>query len=96
MDTWDKREAGERKQLNQFRDLQMYGEPVVRPSNAIVLHPHWQYHVKRCDTRRSRQCCDNARRAAQLLYTLALTDSSCVEHPVQRLFLAISANEDLN
>ena len=41
MDTWDKWEAGERKQLNQFRDLQMHGEPVVRPSNAIVLRPHW-------------------------------------------------------
>ena len=48
MDTWDKREAGERTQLNQFRDLQMYGDPVVRPANAIILRrPHWQYHVKR-------------------------------------------------
>ena len=95
MDTSDKWEAGECKQLNQLRDLQMYGASVVCLSNAIVLRPHWQYHVKRCGTRHSGQCCDGSRHAAPLLYALVLTCSSCVEHPVQRLFLAISANEFL-
>ena len=40
MDTWDEWLAGERKQLNQFHDLQMFGEPIHRPSdeaNAVIL-----------------------------------------------------------
>ena len=54
--TWQDWESGERKQLNQFQDLQMYGEPIIKPTdkNAIILWPHWQYHVKRCGTRRAR------------------------------------------
>ena len=57
LSTWRDWEFGERKQLNQFQDLRMYGEPVVKPSdkNAIILHPYWQYHVERCGTRRARQ-----------------------------------------
>ena len=75
----------------------MYGESIIKPTarNAIILRPHWQYHVKQCGTRRSRQRCDSSKRAAPILHALALTYSSCVEHPIQRLFLAISANLDL-
>ena len=81
----------------------MYGEPIIKPNGriAIILRPHWQYHVKRCSTRRTRQCCDGSKCAAPLLhalavtYPLALTYPSCVEHPIQRSFLAISANLDL-
>ena len=75
LSTWRDWEYGERKQLNQFLDLQMYGEPIVRPTdrNAIILRPHWQYHVKRCGTRRARQCCDGSKRADFLLHALALT-----------------------
>ena len=95
--TWPQWEAGERKQLDQFYDLQMFGLPIMRPNtpNAIVLCSHWQYHVKRDGTRRARQCCDGSKRAAPLLHALALTYSSCVEHPMQRLFLATAAHEDL-
>eukprot|EP00980_Cylindrotheca_fusiformis_P027388 scaffold20299_cov224-Cylindrotheca_fusiformis.AAC.1 len=35
--TWDLWAAGERKQLDQFHDLQMYGEPIFPPKDAIVL-----------------------------------------------------------
>ena len=39
MDTWNDQEAGERKQLNQFHDLQMFGENMARPleENAVLL-----------------------------------------------------------
>ena len=39
MDTWNNWEAGERKQLNQFHDLQMFGENMTRPleENAVIL-----------------------------------------------------------
>ena len=95
MDTWKDWEAGERKQLNQFERLGMYGTPINRPKNAIVLRPHWQYHIKRCGTRRARQCCDGSKRAAPMLHALASTYSSCVEHPIQRLFFAIAAELNL-
>ena len=97
MSTWQDWEFGEHKQLNQFPDLQMYKELIVKPTdkNAVILCPHQQYRVKQCGTRRARQCCDGSKRATPLLHALALTYSSCVEHPIQCLFLATSANLDL-
>ena len=91
LDTWDQWLAGERKQLNQFHDLDMFGPPTRLPPGGILLRPHWQYSVKRDGTRRSRQCCDGSKRAAPLLHALAKTYSSCVEQPVQRLFIALAA-----
>ena len=49
MDTWNEWEKDERKQLNQFHDLQMFGTDIARllEENAVILRSHWQYHVKR-------------------------------------------------
>ena len=97
LSTWNEWETGERKQLNQFEELQMFGEPIIPPNdpNAIILRPHWQYHIKRDGTRRARQCCNGSKYAAPLLHAIAMTYSSCVEHPIQRLFFAIAANLNL-
>ena len=97
MDTWDIWKQGECEQLEQFHDLQMFGQPIVLDDRryAIILRPHWQYHIKRCGKRRARLCCNGSKRAAPLLHQLTLTYSSCVEHPVQRLFFAIAASLDL-
>ena len=77
--------------------LEMYGEPIARPIdiNTIILRPHWQYHIKYCGTRRARQCCNGSKQAAPILHALALAYSSCVEHPIQHLFFAISAQLNL-
>ena len=42
-DIWDQWKAGERKQLNQFHDLEMFGVPVLRPNgkNLVNLCSHW-------------------------------------------------------
>jgi hypothetical protein len=66
--TWDKWHAGERKQLDQFHDLDMFGSPVVPPKDAIILRPHWQRRVKTNGTRRSRLCCDGSLEL-RLVYT---------------------------
>jgi hypothetical protein len=63
----------------------MYGDPIPRPANAIVLRQHWQYHIKHDGTRRACNCCDGSPRAAPSLHKYAQTYSSCVEQPVQRL-----------
>lgn len=91
LETWPEWKAGEKKQLDQFHDLGMYGEPIPRPPGAIVLRPHWQYRVKRDGTRRARNCCDGSKKAAPALHRLAKTYSSCVEQPIQRLFFALCA-----
>ena len=91
LDTWEKWQDGERTQLDHFHALGMYGKPTKPPPNAIILRPHWQYHIKRDGTRRSRNCCDGSRRSAPVLHKVSSTYSSCVEQPVQRLFFALSA-----
>ena len=97
MSTWDLWHAGETKQLNQFYDLQMFGDPVLleNKSNHIILRPHWQYSVKRDGTRRARLCCNGSKYAAPILHALAMTYSSCVDHPIQRLFFSIAAQRNL-
>ena len=46
--TWQERQKGEHKQLNQFHEQEMYGKPVdpeSLPNGYIVLMPHCQYVV---------------------------------------------------
>ena len=91
LSTWDLWQSGERKQLDQFQSLCMYGEPVSRPPGPIVLRQHWQYHIKRDGTHRARNCCDGSPCAAFVLHQFTQTYSSCVEQPVQQLFFALAA-----
>ena len=92
LSTWPEWRAGEHLQLDRMHRLGMYGAPVKRPPGAIVLRLHWQYKVKSDGTRRSRNCCDGSPRAAPVLHGIASTYSSCVEQPIQRLFLALAAH----
>ena len=43
MDTWNNWESSKQKELNQFHDLQMFGEDIARPleENIVVLQSHW-------------------------------------------------------
>jgi hypothetical protein len=97
LNTWKEWKSGETKQLNQFADLQMFGKPILidPKTKPIILRPHWQYNVKRDGTRRARLCCNGSKYAAPILHALAMTYSSCVEHPIQRLFFAITAQLNL-
>jgi hypothetical protein len=90
--TWDLWHLAETKQLDQFERLGMYGKPCLPPPGAIILRSHWQYRVKTSGKRRSRQCCDGSARAAPRLHAMAQTYASCIEQPVFRLFLALSAS----
>ena len=92
LDTWPEWRDGERKQLDHFHNLGMYGRPQPRPPGAIVLRPHWMYKVKLDGTRRSRNCCDGSPRSAPVLHGIASTYSNCVAQPIQRMFVAIAAN----
>ena len=89
--TWDQWKTAEELQLDRYEKLEMYGDPQFLPPKSILLRPHWQYHIKRDGTRRSRQCADGSPKAAPILHALADSYSACVDQPVQRMFLAISA-----
>lgn len=91
LENWPDWLAGERKQLDQFYDLQMCGEPCALPPNGILLRSHWKYQVRQNGDHRSRQCCDGSKRAAPMLHAIAKTHSLCVKQPIQRLFIALSA-----
>ena len=95
LSTWDEWGKSERNKLNQMHDLVMFGKPIYAPKSSIVLRPHWQYSIKRNGIRISIQWFDGSKRSAPILRYLALIYSSCVEHPIQRLFLAISSQLDL-
>jgi hypothetical protein len=90
--TWDLWHLAEKKQLDQFELLGMCGKPCLPPPGAIILRSHWQCRVKLSGKRRSRQCCDGSFRAAPRLHAMAETHASCIEQPVFRLFLGLSAS----
>ena len=44
LSTWDEWEKGEHKQLNQFEQQQIFGEPIdaaLLPKDTVILRPHW-------------------------------------------------------
>jgi hypothetical protein len=95
LDTWPLWHKNEVTQLDQFEQLGMYGPPCYPPKDAIVLSSHWQYCIKQCGKRCSRNCCDGSPRAAPKLHALAKTYASCVEQPIFCLFCTLSAAQNL-
>ena len=91
LENWPQWLASKLKQLDQFHDLEMCGEPCPLPPNGVLLCSHWQCQVHHSGERQLRQCCDGSKRAAPMLHAIAKTCSSCVEQPVQHLFIALSA-----
>ena len=79
---WDEWQLAEIRQLDQFSKLEMYGQPIPLPQNCVLLRPHWQYHVKRCGVRRSRQCADGSKQSAPILHAIIDAYSACVNQPV--------------
>ena len=73
----------------------MLGKPIDAPNNSIFLRTHWKCDIKRNGNLRARQFYGESKKAASMIRKLALTYSSCVEHPVQKIFLAIAAHLDL-
>jgi hypothetical protein len=83
--------AAETKQLDAMYTQGMFGEPCDHPPGALLLFSHWNYYMKTDGTRQAQNCCDGSLRAAPQLCAQALTYSSCVEQPCQRLFYALCA-----
>ena len=87
--------TGQIKQHNRMHDLGMLGKPIDAPKNEIFLRPHWKYAIKINGTCRSIHYYDDFKISAPILIEFTLTYSSCVEHPDQILFIAVSSHLDL-
>ena len=50
LSTWQEWKAGESKQIGQFMQQKMFGDPIdpnLIKGVKVILRPHWQYSVKR-------------------------------------------------
>ena len=47
LDNWDGWLQAEQKQLDQFHDLEIFGDPTPLPHKAILLRPHWNYVIQK-------------------------------------------------
>jgi hypothetical protein len=96
--TWNEWKASEHKQLDQFYGQKMSGDdinPTLLPNQAIIIRPHWNYITKRSSVRHSHLYCNRSKMAAPKFHALANTWSSCVEQPIQHIFLALCASQGL-
>ena len=67
-------------------------DPITLPESTLTLWPHWQYSVKGSGVRQSQMCCNGFKKAAPQLHAEASTWLSCVELPIQQIFLGIAAD----
>ena len=93
--TWELWHENETDQIDQMHELGMFGDPCSLPPDGIALRFHWTYRIKTNGKRRSRVCCDGSPRAAPAVHSNTDTYASCLEHPIFRLFVALSATENL-
>jgi hypothetical protein len=92
---WEKRQASEFLQLDQYDAQGMFGTPVLVDSKAAVFHSVWTYAIKAVDgQKKARWACDGLPRSSQVK-VLDETYANCVAQTSSRLFYAITAVENL-
>ena len=89
-DDWNEWRRSEEKQLEQYKQQGMFGDPEPRPNKANILSLLWTYLVKADGTKKARCCCNgNPGRKGSI--TLAHTYAACVEQPAQRVYWGLVA-----
>ena len=95
LSTWDGPSgwlAAEKKQLDQFHSIKMFGPPVDPPKHATVLQPQWTSRIKSNMALVVLACVQmDSKRAAPHLYHGTATFASGLEQPMWRLFAALCA-----
>jgi len=92
---WSEWHESEWKQLDQYDEQGMFGDPVRIISMDTVFRLVWTYNVKALDQRKKARCaCDGLTRAGQVR-VLDHTYVGCIDHTSSRLFYAQSAVEDM-
>jgi len=95
-DDWEGFRNSERKQLNRYDKVGMFGNPIRRKQGMNILPWVWTYLYKDTDgeinkdATKSRGTCNGGPRFCDRS-TLAETYAACVEQPIHRLTWSISA-----
>ena len=90
---------GETKKIDQFYMQNMFRDPIdplCLYESAVILQPNLQYSVKQNGTCHFCMCCNGSNNSAPQLHDVYSTCSSCVELPVQKILLGITADLGLN
>ena len=92
---WDKWNASEFLQLDQYDKQHMFGQPVQVNNASAIFHLVWTYIVKELNSRKkARSVCDGSPHSGQVR-VLDHTYANCVDRTGSRIFYAISAVENL-
>ena len=89
---WKEWQNAEYAMLDKMLANEMYGKPIRRPRNVIVLRQVWSYTIKADGTRQARNCCDGSKINKGLKY--ARTYSACIGQTSQRLFFSLAASRN--
>lgn len=91
---WHEWQQSEFKQLDQYYEQGMFGEPVKITDKSAVFNLVWTYVIKELDKRKKARCtCDGSTRAGQVR-VLDHTYANCVDQTGSRIFYALSAAEN--
>ena len=87
---WNDWKEPEFKQLNQYRDQNMFGKPTKLPMGANLLHLLWTYLVKDDTTKKARCVCNGSSRMTGSV-TLAETYARSLDQSASKLFWTATA-----
>ena len=89
-DDWNEWQASEWKQLDAYRDQDMFDSPEPRPRGVNLLNLLWCYLVKD-DGRKKARCVCNGSKRMQGTVTLAETYAASLDQTASRVFWAATA-----
>ena len=86
-------------QHNKYLLQDMFGDPIARPTMAVVLPFVWTYMMKEDPLtgalkKKARATCNGGKKYGKAV-TVAETYATCVEQPTCRLYWAVTASENL-
>merc|ERR1712086_175891 len=90
---WEEWHESEWKQLDQYDEQGMFGDPVRIKSMDAVFRLVWTYNVKALDQRKKARCAYDGSTRADQVRVLDHTYAGCIDHTSSRLFYAQSAVE---
>jgi hypothetical protein len=90
---WQQWQQARYKMLDDYKNQDMFSEPMPEPKDANVQHMLWRYTVKMCGMRKARMVCDGS--PSQGTITLRYTFANSPDAASERLFWAVTAQKGL-
>ena len=89
-DDWDDWQQSEWKQLDQYKDQDMFGDPEPMPRGVNLLNLLWCYLIKDCGRKKARCVCNGSKNMRGTV-TLAETYAASLDQTASRIFWAATA-----